>query len=187
MMGWMAALRHLGAKLLLVRKVTMERLLGAVILAAFLGSCSQELTQSDADLLDAVAFVTTSIQDGKELVGGIVKRRVSDKTVVYEEDAPNGDFGSKDASKKDIRGSKFAKFELAFSLPEKCVASAVERIAYSKGDSQEFGSFQQNSVTKYDFNNAHRFEVTHRVIHGGNSILQSTVHLEGKNVECIDT
>jgi hypothetical protein len=152
-----------------------------LVLAALLGGCEQQLSKEQAELLDAMIFAIEGVEDNTQQKHTLRPwtRTVTGTTVELTTLRNNSIFWSDDETNAKTRPSKFIRYSVTISSPEKCVFKKRSRMEWSRGESQtEFGAYTSEENLIIDLNKAYRFEIE---LNGPTA----DVHLEGPGVVCV--
>jgi len=152
-----------------------------------------QISDSDAAMLDAMAFIVWGIEEGKTMKGTIVpeQRTINQSQIEYMDVAnnPNLDPILADvirgiAQESKTRGSKFVKYVVRVSSPEPCLFRMDELESFSKGgSSNDFSSgLTRHLVWDLDLNKTSRFEVEVKDI--TETFSSADIIIEGRGVEC---
>jgi hypothetical protein len=166
-----------------------------ILLAAALSLLAACDSESDAAMLDAMAFIVSGIEEGKTMKGSIepIQRAINQSQIEYTDVANNPylDPNLADVARDDpiiqeskTRGSKFVKYAVRPSFPEACLFRADELESFSKGESSnDFSSgLTRHRVWDLDLKKAFRFEVE---THDGTPIYANII-IEGRGMRCAD-
>ena len=148
--------------------------LALVLAAVLILGCekSQQISEEQAALLDAVAFLTNDFEEGRTSALGLppMQRTVAGNTIEYVSIDHNPAIGDSESTFPEStfpRDSKFIKWIARVSSPQNCVFRIDSRSASSKGEASDAFSDPSASVgTVYDLNKASRFEVELRDVAG---------------------
>lgn len=142
--------------------------LRAMCCVGALSACSEQpakLSKEEIELLDAVTFALTGIEDNTKEKYGLTPwiREVVGRNIEFGLISKNGIGTSDDETNKIIRKSSYVRYVQRISSPEPCVFRREDLTQFSKGDSQEdFAAYSmRNDLDPSTFNlaNAYRFEL----------------------------
>src|ERR1700722_207936 len=113
--------------------------IGLLCSVGVLAACSDKLPKEEADLLDAMMFVWTGIEDNtKENYGlGPWRRKVTGRSIEFSILRRNGIGTSDEETNKIIRKSSYVLDVRKISLTAPCAFKMEDETRFSKGDSQE--------------------------------------------------
>jgi hypothetical protein len=88
-----------------------------------LTACTEKLSMEEADLLDAMIFVSDDIEDHtkEDIWPEPWRRQIVGRTIEYSRRARNNIGSSDEAENKKIRDSLFIRYVETISSPEPCV------------------------------------------------------------------
>jgi hypothetical protein len=162
-------------------------LFGALILAACFDSASK-LSREEEQVLDAMMFLFSGIEDNTKDDGGLApwRREVKGRSIEFSKLGKNGIGSSDEEENRKIRQSTYVRYLERISLKEPCVFHFEEIIEFSKGDSQEDFSWHsfKNGLNTHIFNlaNAHVFKLSV----GAATFTKRIIELEGPRVRCTE-
>jgi hypothetical protein len=160
-------------------------LFGAATLAACSNSASK-LSKEEEQVLDAMMFLFSGIEDNTKDEGGLTpwRREVKGRSIEFSKLGKNGFWTSDDEENRRIRQSTYVRYLERIGLKEPCVFHFEEVSEFSNGDSQEDFSWHsfKNALNTHIFNlaNAYRFNLNVEDA----KFTKALIELAGPRVEC---
>ncbi len=162
---------------------------GMLFAVAVLAACSDsspKLSKDEEEVLDAMMFLFTGIEDNTKDDWGLTpwRREVKGRSIEFTKLGKNG-IGSSDAEEnRKIRQSTYVRYLERISLKEPCVFHFQEIDEFSKGDSTEDFSWHSytNALNTHIFNLANAYEFKLNVKEAEYS--RAVIEMAGPRVIC---
>ena len=162
--------------------------IGVLCYVVALTACTEKLSKEEAELLDAMMFVWTGIEDNTRDRGSTPWRReVKGRSIEFSrvvclwvEGCARIGFSDQETN-RIVRKSSYLRYVRRISLSGPCTFKIEEEDKFSKGDSQQdfSGYAMHDSSYTYNLANAVKFEVRSEL--GG---LAHDVYVQGPAVVC---
>jgi hypothetical protein len=161
-------------------------LIGIIGAAAILVACSdatKKLTKDEEQLLDAMMFLFSGIEDNSKDSENAApwRREVKGHSIEFSSIGENHIYSSDPEDNRKMRQSKYVRYLNRISLDGPCLFHFLEITEFSKGDSQEdFNGAYSEAGTTHIFNlaNAHHFELDLE------TVPPALIELAGPRVAC---
>jgi hypothetical protein len=162
--------------------------IGLLCSVVALTACTERLSKEEAELLNAMVFVWTGIEDNtRDGVSTPWRREVRGRSIEFSRVACLWVEGctrigfSDEETNRIIRKSSYIRYVQRISLTGPCTFKMEDEDKYSKGDSQQdFSSYETHGLPyTYNLANAVKFEVSFDLGVGH-------VYLQGPAVACYD-
>jgi hypothetical protein len=145
-----------------------------------LTGCSGELPKADADVFDAIAFLSFGLYEGRDSGATIDRRTVTSKSVIFSTIAEKYVHPAQGEQSERALQRIFQKTEITITSPRTCTFALNVTQASSSGSKGEFGVSDNAYLLTLNLKTLTRFSL--EIAPNGAGI----VVLEGKQVRCMN-